>query len=146
METTVKPLDENLANLNTETILEPASKGKRFIHLILDTIAIYIVYFVFALAFGVMGLGHLFESTAFLYLTYFILYFLYYFTMESQLAKTIGKMITKTKVVTPDGFKPTAKTIAGRTLCRIIPFEAFTFLGTRGLHDTLSHTLVVNEK
>jgi hypothetical protein len=31
----------------------------------------------------------------------------------------------------------------GRTFCRLIPFEHFSFFGSRGWHDSLSRTDVV---
>lgn len=46
--------------------------------------------------------------------------------------KTIGKYITKTIVVMEDGSKPKASDIVLRSLCRLIPFDAFSFLGTEG--------------
>ena len=56
-------------------------------------------------------------------------------------------MITKTRVVTEDGQKPTAMNILGRTACRFIPFDAFSFLGSKavGWHDSISKTHVINE-
>lgn len=46
-----------------------------------------------------------------------------------------------------DGTKPDFKAVALRTLCRFIPFEAFTYLGSSnpmGWHDKLSSTRVVS--
>ena len=49
-------------------------------------------------------------------------------------------------VVLEDGTKPTTSDIVIRSLCRFIPFEAFSFLGDegRGWHDSLSDTYVVD--
>jgi uncharacterized RDD family membrane protein YckC len=45
-----------------------------------------------------------------------------------------------------DGSKPNVYTIIKRTLCRFIPFEIFTFLGSkRGWHDVFSNTYVVKK-
>ena len=46
-----------------------------------------------------------------------------------------------------DGSKPSGKVIFRRTISRLIPFEFFTFLGanSRGWHDTISGTYVVNK-
>ncbi|WP_309938245.1 RDD family protein [Aureibacter tunicatorum] len=67
---------------------------------------------------------------------------------EVLFAKTIGKAITKTTVVNEDGKKPSPKEVALRTLCRFVPFEAFSFLNddAYGIHDKWSKTLVVNDK
>jgi uncharacterized RDD family membrane protein YckC len=47
-----------------------------------------------------------------------------------------------------DGSKPDFGTTLKRTLCRIIPFEQFSFLGSqsRGWHDSICGTYVVNKK
>ncbi|MEY4927047.1 MAG: hypothetical protein RI894_1483 [Bacteroidota bacterium] len=73
--------------------------------------------------------------------------FAYYVIMETMTGQTVGKMLLKTQVVGEDGQQPSAGTIALRTLCRMIPFEAFSFLGAEGggWHDTLSHTQVVKK-
>jgi uncharacterized RDD family membrane protein YckC len=81
--------------------------------------------------------------------------FIYYLVMEGLLGKTVGKFLLGLKVVDIDGNKPGWGAIAIRTLCRFIPFEAFTFLLSSGwdknhvlhgnLHDSLSKTYVVKE-
>lgn len=71
--------------------------------------------------------------------------FPYYLMMEATIGRTVGKLITGTKVVNEDGYQPTFGQIVGRTFARIIPFEAVTFLGseTRGWHDSMPNTYVV---
>lgn len=68
-----------------------------------------------------------------------------YMIIESLTQRTVGKLITRTKVVLENGEKPSVETIIIRSLCRIIPFEPFSFLGSssRGWHDTISKTYVV---
>ena len=46
------------------------------------------------------------------------------------------------------GGRPSTAQVLGRTLCRIIPFEAFSFLGTppKGWHDVIPKTMVVSVK
>ncbi|SFQ74676.1 RDD family protein [Flavobacterium akiainvivens] len=81
-----------------------------------------------------------------LVLTYIIAY-LYYFVFETLTGgRTLGKYITNTKVLTWYGERPTAGQIAKRSLCRIIPFNAFSFLAENplGWHDSLSGTVVVD--
>lgn len=44
-----------------------------------------------------------------------------------------------------DGTKPTTKTVLIRSVCRLIPFEAFSFFENKnpiGWHDRFSHTVV----
>lgn len=76
------------------------------------------------------------------------LYLTYYFISEALGQRTVGKLITGTKVVMEDGTKPPAAAIALRSLCRLIPFEYFTFFGeySRGWHDSFSKTFTVDVK
>lgn len=69
----------------------------------------------------------------------------YYFFMEGATGQTLGKMVTGTKVVDANGNKASLGNTLIRTLCRLIPFEAFSFFGpkTIGWHDSLSNTYVV---
>lgn len=72
---------------------------------------------------------------------------IYYMFFEGIWQRTPGKWLTRTKVVTEAGNKPTFLNIVGRSFARIIPFEPFSFLGGPiGWHDSLSGTLVVPVK
>jgi uncharacterized RDD family membrane protein YckC len=74
----------------------------------------------------------------------------YYIVMEGMFQRTIGKMITGTRVVRIDGGRPSLGQVVGRTFARLIPFEAFSFLGGNGYpvgwHDSLSGTRVVRSR
>ena len=71
---------------------------------------------------------------------------LYYFIFESiTKRRTLGKLITSTKVIMIDGSEPTTKDYFIRSICRIIPFEGFSFLGLNGWYDKFSKTTVVNK-
>lgn len=74
--------------------------------------------------------------------------FLYYLLTEGLMGRSIAKFITGTKVVDMDDNPPKLGTIAIRTLCRMIPSEAFSFLGqeARGWHDSISKTKVISAK
>ena len=73
-------------------------------------------------------------------------FFVYYVVLEYFLGRTPAKFLTQTRVVTIYGMKPNFMTIVGRTLCRLIPFEQFSFLGDDpiGWHDKFSNTRVVD--
>lgn len=74
-------------------------------------------------------------------------FFLYFVFMEYKFQRTIGKFLTKTKVVMSDGSKPLLNEIFIRTICRLIPFDHFSYLFTpNGFHDRLSNTTVVKVK
>ena len=88
------------------------------------------------------------ENKVFGFVLSMISFFAYYLMFETIWQRTIGKMVTGTKVVGLDGEKPGFVTLLGRTLARFIPFEILSFLSagkypTKGWHDSLSHTLVV---
>lgn len=76
-----------------------------------------------------------------------ILFFaIYYIYFEYKTQKTLGKIITKTKVVTFEGNKPELIDIVSRTFCRLIPFDRFSFLYSRnGFHDAISQTKVIKD-
>ena len=70
----------------------------------------------------------------------------YYLFFEGIWGRTLGKWITKTKVVNREGNKPKFTQILGRSFARWIPFEYFSFILNNnpvGWHDSLSKTLVV---
>ena len=72
--------------------------------------------------------------------------FLYYVPLEYYFQKTLGKVVTHSKVVTITGEKATFKQIVKRTACRFIPMKWITFMYSRSaLHDVLSDTEVVGD-
>jgi uncharacterized RDD family membrane protein YckC len=69
---------------------------------------------------------------------------LYFSVMEFKFQKTLGKFITKTKVVT---LKGKINDIMRRTFCRLIPFDRLSFLFMEnGIHDGLSNTRVIKSR
>jgi uncharacterized RDD family membrane protein YckC len=133
-----------------------ASRGQRFLNYIIDTIIIYIL--IFGVSFITALIANYMGATGFLewlqningleeYLIYFLIMIPYFTLMESIFSKSVGKFITKTMVVLEDGSKPESSTILKRTLCRIIPFDGLSFLGTpsRGWHDSIIGTYVVKK-
>jgi len=76
---------------------------------------------------------------------YTVVQFLYYFIFELSSGQTIGKKITKTKVVTING-KLNFFKILVRTLTRIIPIDRLSYLfgHTTGMHDQYSGTYVIS--
>ena len=79
----------------------------------------------------------------------FILYFLYYFIFELLASTTIGKLITKTKIVDIKSLdRPAAIKILVRTICRFIPLEGLSiFLNDKKLiwHDQISGTTIIKK-
>ena len=124
-----------------------ASNSKRFGNLIVDTIIYYLLIIILTLLFYAMGVD-VEANVGLNWLVTLSSSFLYYFILESMNGKTIGKYLTKTRVVYQDGSTPTNGTIAKRALCRFIPFDALSFLSSYpiGWHDKFSDTLVIDEK
>ncbi|WP_224999370.1 RDD family protein [Cesiribacter sp. SM1] len=137
----------------TDTLV-PASGGKRFANFVIDYIAALVFVMIISASIGVFVslLGFdVFEEEYPLVenLLGFFWYFGYYIFFEYALnGRTIGKMITRTRVLDEKGGKPGFGQVVGRTFARMIPFEAFSFLGDSsiGWHDSLPGTLVIDEK
>ena len=124
------------------------SQIKRFINFIVDTIAFFIVAIILSYIFDIF-VSTTDESltTLVAYLMFALGFFGYYVFMESKYQKTIGKFITKTKVVTKDCAKPELGDIVRRTFCRLIPFDRVSFLFTKdGFHDRLSDTTIIKDE
>lgn len=60
--------------------------------------------------------------------------------------RSIGKFITGTIAVTEDGSQMEIGKILNRNICRLIPFDALSYFGNTGWHDSISKTRVVNKK
>lgn len=62
--------------------------------------------------------------------------------------KSIGKFITGTRAVNQDGSQISVRTALMRSLIRMVPFEAFSALGTPSFpwHDKWTSTYVIDEK
>lgn len=67
----------------------------------------------------------------------------YYVITEYFLARSIGKILTKTKVVNKNGSRASLITVIIRSICRLIPLNPFSFLFGWDWHDKLSKTKVV---
>ena len=124
--------------------MTPADKGARFGNYIIDVIGFVILFML-----HIVVISKLFNiapdpDSPMLSLYYLVLYFGYYFGFEYFLGKTPGKFLTKTKVVDMNGEWPGGKKLLIRNLCRLIPFDNFSFLfGPFGWHDSISGTRVV---
>ena len=130
--------------------MDLAGQGQRLFNIIIDMVAFFIVWFSLTIGFMFLGIDWIYtdETGEQIPLVPLILslptYWGYYILTESWFQKTLGKLLTKTKVVSLEGNKPTFIQIVFRTLSRSIPFEYFSFLFTvEGIHDRLSKTRVV---
>lgn len=127
--------------------LRLASSDRRLVNLVVDYMGLMLFTFLVGVIFGLLGGAEVFEKTNDTLLG-LVMMFAYYASMEVIFGATPGKLVTGTRVVMEDGSRAGLGRIALRTLCRFIPFEAFTFLTRRGrapvgLHDRLSKTRVI---
>jgi uncharacterized RDD family membrane protein YckC len=130
-----------------------ASQGKRFANFLLDLVFYYIFSFVIGLIIAIYHVAFSASSNSIFkgdseirnYLIGFMVVFTYYSISEALTGRTLGKLITKTKVVDENGQRPGLGIILLRTVCRFIPFDALSFFSddNSGWHDKLSKTKVV---
>lgn len=146
-----------LQPLEEEIYLERISPGLRFVNYLIDIIAFYLLYFAIFFIIGIfiskgsvqydeeLSTGNSFVlSDAFIYAVAFITFIGYYSLMEGfAKGRTLGKLITGSRVVMNDGTKVTIATAFVRSLCRIVPFEPFSALTGYPWHDRWTNTQVV---
>ncbi|WP_262151328.1 RDD family protein [Chryseobacterium foetidum] len=132
-----------------------ASGGQRFANYLIDLLALFAVNFVLSLAalfiyemtgsyfFYFYNNGGLVWEFASGYLISSVYYFVWEYFSNGR---SLGKLVTGTRAVSIDGEDASTSQIFYRTLCRLIPFNAFSFLGENGWHDTLSDTRVIDIK
>lgn len=132
-----------------------ASQGERVLHYIIDLVVQYCI--IFGLGILAAIIAGILQSNAVLnwldnvgdgvgYLIFFAVSLLYYGIMETCFSRTIAKFITRTIVVMEDGSKPDGMTILKRSFCRLIPFDALSYLCSgRGWHDTIPNVYVVKK-
>jgi uncharacterized RDD family membrane protein YckC len=125
----------------------PASVEKRAMNFFFDTIVVKMI--LFGLSGALFG-SFLSQYPNFvIWLSLGVAFFVYPLVMESLTGRTIGKYITKTKVVDFEGNIPKWRSIFVRTIARFIPFDFVSFCfrdNPVGWHDKLSKTYVVSKK
>ncbi|MBP4139426.1 RDD family protein [Flavobacterium geliluteum] len=131
-----------------------ASTGKRFLNYIIDMIFFVIVMYLFGLFLGILiALG--FEGISFWMqglgdlgwnLIGVTILLVYYTLIEGFFGRSVGKFITGTVVVDENGEKINFVSALKRSLCRLIPFDGLSFFGSRGWHDSITDTYVVEKK
>jgi uncharacterized RDD family membrane protein YckC len=134
-----------------------ATSGARFLNYIIDVIFYVLIMFLFGFIFTVIMSLLGFTDIVFWMqnisdlqsnLIAILILIIYYTISEGLLGRSFAKFITGTIVVDENGEKPSFGILFQRTLCRLIPFDAFSFLGSsaRGWHDSISDTYVVDKK
>lgn len=141
-------LDTNLED--TPVDYDYASTGQRFANYLIDQIVLYVLSGLIGAVMGFLSPSIAEDETGLNIASILIALVVslgYYTIMEGSSGKTIGKYITKTRALTEDGEPMDMGKTFVRSLCRLIPFEPFSFLGgPLGWHDTLSKTMVVRDR
>lgn len=144
---TITEYDEYAA---PQEYLEPVGPGRRFANYMVDVAAILTFGIIVVFICALLGFDEFIDSLdgpLMSRLVGLVLSVTYYLVMEGLFARTLGKVVTDTKVVMEDGSRPPFAAILKRTLWRCVPFDALTFLGHgRGWHDTKTDTLVVRRR
>ncbi len=133
--------------MNNEVFIDYASKNTRFLNHLIDTISLWLLYILIVILFEpwIKSTTGVFSAMNNIF-CFILFYFLYNFIFELVFGQTIGKFLTGTKVIDYNGKKPNFKTLLIRNLCRLIPFDAFSFLvANRGWHDSISKTEVIHK-
>ena len=138
------PPASELGTRATEQTL--ASRGQRLANSLIDGVATFLLNSLNGLWLVLAGLrlGFL-GRLALANLTILV----YYFALEAWSGRTLGKLVTGTRVVSENGRDLTLARVMGRTLARLIPFEAFSFVSDErpvGWHDDLSGTRVIRTR
>ena len=140
--------DEDLVYLHN------ASKGKRFLNMVIDNAVVIMIAFWFIEAAGSSEhIGNFlrkfdsFFGERFSGFFFFVMVkFIYYILFESLFATSPGKFLTNTCVTDEEGNKIRFPNLLKRTLFRFIPLESISFLMGSNLHDTYSFSYVINKK
>ncbi|WP_185817093.1 RDD family protein [Hymenobacter metallilatus] len=139
--------------LSTEYTTEPtlirAGQGRRLANLLIDSLAIFAMIFGLGVVLAATGQEALLDSLdngLLERLLFIVLSVAYYLIMEGLFGRTLGKILTRTRVVTDEGLQPSFGDILKRTAWRIVPFDGLSFLGDAyGWHDSRSNTMVVRD-
>lgn len=139
-------------NFRVEKILKPesikdgralASSSDRFLGHLIDMLCLFPIFLTYIFLMEYF-LGEVKEGEFFRQPIWLGFYVLLMFLVENVFAKTPGKIARKTTLVNYDGTRPNTSAVFVRSLCRLIPFDSISFLGScRGWHDTISKTYVV---
>ena len=133
-----------------------ASGGKRFANYLIDLIVFYLLAFMAGIVIGILSPDTINsideENSEFNIVTnlaFISIFVLYMFGTEAIFkGKTLGKLITGTRAVNEDGSNISTKTALLRGLSRVVPFEAFSALGSPShpWHDKWTNTYVIDER
>jgi uncharacterized RDD family membrane protein YckC len=131
-----------------EILLHHASLEKRLINYLLDAILSIVLFFSFAKLVGEIDPENDWAGIIMAWV-FFTGYPLYYFVFEIAFSgQSPAKFLTGTRAVHISGSPASGSNLIIRSLCRLVPFERFSFLVNykKGWHDVWSKTAVIDIK
>lgn len=129
--------EENILD-DVEYAFTQASSAKRFTNYLIDRVAIYLVWNYLLYKVNVWLLSLIYQYTNSRELLYVcsyvftITFFVFILAILESVTsgKTLGKLLTGTRAVNQNGTRITPRTAILRCLCRLVPFEPFSALGS----------------
>lgn len=133
---------------------QKASLGDRFLNHLLDTFFIILIFSPYIFGFAkssefreyMYGLDSEIGESFVFFLFIALGKLIYFILSEGLFHISPAKALTETQVYSTSEKELDLTTIVGRTFMRLIPFDAFSFLGKKGWHDDLSKTTVLKNK
>jgi uncharacterized RDD family membrane protein YckC len=142
------PQEGDLLELTDLNMVELAIAGKekRFANYLADTFLIILVAGPVLSYFLGFGLENIYTTGKYkiTLLQTLVGTVAYYGLFECCFKCTPGKYLTGSRIIHRDGKPASVLQGIARTLCRLIPFDHFSFLGTTGWHDSITKTEVVD--
>ena len=157
MENSYASPEQSVNLLDDESLnLIQAGSGKRFGNYIIDNVLVYLLWQVFFRTVGrkfVLLMVSPYDTLTTIYIKLYLMILvldIFFYTAVEYLGrgKTLGKLITGTRVVNEDGTYISFKTAFLRTLSRKVPFEPFSAFGDPSYpwHDRWTRTYVIDDK
>ena len=144
---------EFIPNWNKEIRYKYASTWKRLANFLVDLIFVCCIFFIVNLIYDLIIGSSYYGRKSNIYV-YLVLYFAYYSFAEFYFSGiTLGKALTKTKVITINNSIPKLQKIVIRSFARLIPLDHLSFLFGEendshdysiGWHDKISETRVID--
>lgn len=120
--------------------------GVRFGYYLIDVVFLYIFNFILGVILVVTNLySPTLEVTIITNVLSYVIWFMYYSVFESFFKGSLGKLITGYTVIDEYAQSISFPKAMLRTVCRLVPFEAFSCFSERGWHDKWSKTYVVKK-
>ncbi|MCX2745772.1 RDD family protein [Mangrovivirga sp. M17] len=130
-----------------DVVKAETSKGRRFLGFLIDYAIFYVMMFLLGVVSALYSWGFEEIDDFVLNILSIGVFLSYYILIETITnGRSLGKYILGTKVVKVNGEQPEINDYFVRSICRIVPFEAFSFFGSVGWHDKWSDTRVVDIK